>query len=411
MKPLTLWILVAAGAALLFIVGGAAWFVQASQGPRRVGYHATTEPITQTLLATGRTAPPARVELGSMVQSTVVEVLAEEGASVEAGTLLVRLADEDAAARVREAEAAVSEAEARLGRVQGVGRRAAGQQLQRAQLLADEAEREYARNRKLFEDGAVTEASLDQSRQQRDTARSQVVSARLEAAATGQTGADTAAAAASLARAQAALEGARVALDRTHIRAPAAGVVLQRLVEPGEVVRPGDPLISFSSGGALQIRITPDEVHLGQLAVGLPAKVAVQAFPQRILDAQVAFIAPQVDPERGTVEVRLDLVKAEDLPPLRPDMTASVEVVLGASDAALVLPTRLVRDLGSNATWVLLARDGVAVRQDVELGLQGTEAVEIAAGLEAADVVLGLDANVQPGDPVRVRRVESAGQD
>jgi HlyD family secretion protein len=346
-----------------------------------------------------------------MVQSTVVEVLVDEGDEVDAGTLLVRLSDDEASAQVREAEARVAEAAARLGRVRGVGRQMAGERLSQARIEAADADEVFARNQKLFADGALTEADLDASRKRRDTARSQAVAAQLEAAASGQTGADTAAAAAALAGAQAALEGAQVALDRAHVRSPSAGVVLQRMVEPGQVVRPGDPLIQFSGGGALEVRVTPDETHLGQLAVGQPAKVAVEAFPSQPLDARISHIAPQVDPDRGTVEVRLALDAVPTDLTLRPDMTATVEVVLGEAEDALVLPRTLVRDLGSDSPWVMRVVDGTATRQPVRLGLQGTDAVQIAEGLAPSDVVLAPDAKVDPGDPVRIKRTKPAGQD
>ncbi|MFK7928619.1 MAG: efflux RND transporter periplasmic adaptor subunit, partial [Myxococcota bacterium] len=329
------WWIVSACVLVLLVGGGLTWWlVRTTKGPSRVGYNAVSSPISETLLLTGRVAQPAQTELGSMVQNTVVEVLVDEGDAVEAGTLLLRLADEEAAARVREADAAVAEAEARLGRVRGVGRRVAGERLRQAKLESDEAIKDFERSQRLFDEGALTEAALDQARQRRDTAKSQSIAATLEAAATGQTGADTAAAAASLARAQAALESAQIGLDRTRIRAPTAGIVLQRLVAAGQVVRPGDPLVRFSGGGALEVRITPDETHLGRLTLGLTAKVVFEAFPRRTLDAKVSHIAPLVDPERGTVEVRLALDTIPTDLSLRPDMTATVEVLLGQADTA-----------------------------------------------------------------------------
>ena len=401
-------ILIGVGLAIALAVAGAFYMNQSRQGPRSIGYNPVLHPIAQTLLVTGRVAPPARVQLGAMVQSTVVEVHVDEGEVVEVGTLLASLADDEAGARVREAEAQVAEAAARLRRVRGVGRQVASARVAEARAAAQEAEQAYDRAATLFAQGAHTEAQYDLARRAKDVAASQLVAAELEAAASTASGADTEAAAASLARAQASLEVAQAGLERTRLRAPTRGQVLVRSVEVGQVVRPGDVLLTFAGEGALDVRITPNEFHLGQLEVGQTAKVVTEAFPDRPVTAQVSRIAPGVDASRGTVEVRLTITGEVDDVALRPDMTATVEVLLGERDEALVIPTWLVHDLGTRNPWAMVAQDGVAERRPLILGLEGTDSVEVVSGLTQTDVVLPHDADVVPGDPVRTRVVEPA---
>jgi HlyD family secretion protein len=134
----------------------------------------------------------------------------------------------------------------------------------------------------------------------------------------------------------------------------------------------------------------------------------VEAFPERPLLAQVAWIAPQVDPDRGTVEVRLALADEVDTTQLRPDMSATVEVLLGERAHALVLPNWLVRDLGTDTPWVLVAHEGVATRHPVTLGLVGADAVEILSGVAPDDVVLAVDSRVGVDEPVRSRPAQPA---
>lgn len=387
---------------------GGLWWSRSTQGPKVDAYHAVQRPIRQTLLVTGRVAPPARVDLGAQVQSTVVEVLVDEGDMVEAGTLMATLADDEAGARLREAEAAVAEAAARLQRVQGVGRKVASERVEQARLALEEAEATFARVDLLFQAGSSFEADHDAARKARDTARSQLVAAQLEAAATGRSGADTATAAAALARAQANVEVARAGLERTRLRAPTAGQVLQRRIEVGQVVRPGDTAFQFASQGPLEVRVNPDEFHLGALQTGQQALVVVEAFPDRPLRAEVSRIAPLIDADRGTVEVRLALADEVDTTQLRPDMSATVEVLLGEREEALVLPNWLVRDLGTDTPWVMGVVDGLATHQAVSLGLLGADAVEIAGGLEPDAPVLPVDVRVDVGDPVRPRGAQPA---
>ncbi len=407
------WIALIVVVAVAAGVGGTL-LVRQTKGPRAEAFTAVRRPLAETLVASGRVEQGQQSELGAMVQSTVAEVPVDEGDRVEAAALLVRLVDDEALARRAEAEAAVAEAEARLQRVTGIGRRLATQQLRQARTDAEQAQSDYERQLQLHRGGAATEASLERARQARDAARSRRIAATLELAATAGEGADVQAATAALARARAALQTAQVAVDRTQIRAPSAGVVLRRLVEPGEVVRPGEPLLVFAGEGPTEIVVRPDESNLARLAVGQSALVSPEAFPEVALEASVLRIAPSVDAQRGTVEVTLGLeddegalTEGEGQPrsavTLRPDMTVSVEIVTGRSEDALVLPTTLVRDLGSGEPWVLVVVDGVAEHRPVELGLRGDALVEITEGLDADTPVLAPDVDRVAGEPVRLR--------
>lgn len=396
-----LWLIPIALAA----AGIGTWLTRTKGGPRVETVHAVVQPLVQTLVTSGRVVQRRQSLLGVTVQSTVSEVLVEAGDRVEADVLLVRLADEEAVAALAQAEAAVAEAEAGLSRNQGVGRRLASQSLERARIDAEQAESDYTRQQSLFQAGVVTEADLERGRRERDATRSRRVSASIDVAASGASGSDARALAAALSGAQARLRSAEVALQRTQLRAPSAGVVLVRHVERGEVVRPGDALITFAGDGPLEILVRPDESNLARLAVGQRALVSPDAFPDRRLNAEVARIAPSIDPSRGTVDVELTLEEEIDL---RPEMTVTVEIQVGRAEEALVLPASLIRDLGSDSPWVLVAREGSAQRSDIELGLEGDELIQILSGLDADDAVIAPMANVEAGGPVRARTARPA---
>ncbi len=405
-KHLRVASLVAALALVVGLVG--TWLYRREAGPRVDAIRAMRGPLVQTLVTTGRVVQQRRSSLGSVLQTTVAEVLVDEGARVEEGQLLARLADAEPAAAVAEAEAAVEEAEARLRGVRSSGRRLAAEALDAARVDAEQAANEYERQQRLHQSGAVSEAALDRARQARDLARSRRVSASLQLAQSAPSGSETAAAAAALARAQARLQQARAVFENTRVRAPFSATVLTRDVEPGEVVRPGQVLFALAGEAPLEVRISPDESNLARIALDQPALVSPEAFPDRRLPAKVARIAPSVDPQRGTIDVTLTLdAPSEDL---RPDMTVSVEVELGRATDALVLPPELVRDLATDAPFVLVARDGVARRSDVRLGLLGDSLIEITAGLDESSAVLGPELPLEEDDPVRVRRVHPASE-
>jgi len=396
-----LWI-----APLAVAVALAAWWTfREAEGPRVVPLTPVRRPMVQTIVTSGRVVQRRQSKLGAMIQGTVEQVLVDDGDRVEADALLVRLADDDALASLAEAEGFVSESEARLTRVQGVGRRMAAQALRQANIEAKQTEVEFQRQAKLAGTGAVSEISFERARRDRDEARSKRISASLQAAAAAPEGSDVAAAAAVLAQAEARLEAAQVAVERTRIRAPSSGVVLKRHIEPGEVIRPGDPLVTFAGDGPLKVRIQPDESNLALLQVGQRAQVSPEAFPEQRVDASIDRIAPSVDPVRGTVEVDLAI---EDESDLRPDMTVTVEIEVGRSPSALLMPSWAIRDLGSETPWVLVAEDGEARRREVKLGLEGDDLVEVVSGLSEDDRVLPPALPIEEGDPVRVRKTRPA---
>jgi len=384
---------------------GGWWAFRRTEGPRVDAITPVRQPMVQTIVTSGRVVQRRQSKLGAMIPGTVAEVGVEDGDRVEAEALLVRLADEDALANLAEAEASVSEAEARLARVQGVGRRMAEQALRLATIEARQAEVEFQRQQALAGTGAVSELSFERARRDRDQARSRRVSASLEVAAAAPKGSDVAVSAAALSRAQARLTAAQVAVEQTRIRAPLPGVVLKRHVEPGEVVQPGDAIVTFAGDGPLQVRIQPDESNLALLRLGQHALVSSEAFPEQRLGASISRIAPSVDPVRGTVEVDLDI---EDETDLRPDMTMTVEIEVGRTSSALVVPSWAIRDLGSDRPWVMIAKEGEARRRDVELGLEGDDVVEVVSGLSTDDRVLSPMLPIEEGHPVRLRKARAA---
>jgi len=182
------------------------------------------------------------------------------------------------------------------------------------------------------------------------------------------------------------------------ITSPVDGVVLVRNVEPGTMAQPGRVLLGLAAGRT-RIDAGIDEKHLHMLALGMPAKAAADAYPAQPFAAQLSYIGPAVDLQRGTVEVRL----AVPLPPafLKPDMTVSVELIGASRPNALVLPAAAVREADSAAPWVLMLQDQRAVRVPVKLGLSGIGTIEIASGLQEGDLAIPQTEKALPGDRVR----------
>ena len=358
-------------------------------------------PLTQSVVATGRIATPARISVGSPLAATVLDVSVREGDLVAPGQVLVRLRADDATALVTQAQAAQAEAEARLTQVEKLGRPVAAQQLAQAEANLKVAQAEAERARRLVAQGFYAQSKVDDALRNAANAATAVEAARAQLAAQQPGGTEREAARARLEQARAQLANAKARAALLTLTAPSAGTVLTRKAEPGDVAAAGKVLLELADAGETRIYATVDEKNLRLLKPGQSARGVADAFPAQPFDATLYYLAPAVDPQRGTVEIRFRVGK----PPafLRPDMTVSVETVTGHQDATLVLPAEAVRDADGNAPWVLVARDGLASRADVKLGLAGIGEVEIVAGLAEGDLAILPASGALEGDRVRIR--------
>lgn len=360
-----------------------------------------TAPLTQSVVATGRIATPARIAIGSPIAATVLEITAREGDVVAPGQVLARLRADDAAALVAQAEAARVEAEARLTQVEKLGQPVAAQQLAQAEANLKVAQAEAERARRLVAQGFYAQSKVDDALRNAANAATAVDAARAQLAAQVPGGTEREAARARVDQARAQLANARARAALLTLTAPSAGTVLTRKAEPGDVAAAGKVLLELADAGETRIYATVDEKNLRFLKIGQKAGGVADAFPGQPFDAELYYLAPAVDPQRGTVEIRFRVGK----PPafLRPDMTVSVETVTGHKDSTLVLPAEAVREADSPRPWVLAVRDGVATRVDVGIGLAGIGQVEITSGLADGDQAILPASGALEGDKVRVR--------
>lgn len=343
-------------------------------------------PLVQSVVATGRVRSVSRARLGPAVGGTVARVLVREGDAVHAGQLLLELDGAEARAQLAQARANLALAEASLNGVTAGRSRVTRATLTSAQAAFEKAESDYRRMRRLVEAGAAASDQLEVARQALAAATSQrdIAAVQQEAAEAG--GSDRRGADAGLAQARAAVQLAEARVANTRIVAPGDGRVLTRDAEPGDAVPAGRVLLTVAVRGRTQLVAVPDEKDVARLAEGQAAMASADAFPGQRFAARVSYVAPGIDPDQGTVEVRLDVDSAP--PYLRPDMTVSVQIETARRANATVVAVGAVRELDSEAPWVAVIRDGRLVRQAVKLGIRSEGAVEVLGGLAAGDQVV-----------------------
>jgi len=384
MKTRSIFLLVA-----ILVLSGAGWFaLKKYQGPKLPAYEITSQPLIQTVVATGRVAAFSRSQVGAEVTGVVVERRVREGDRVQPGDILAVL-------RATEVEAAVNQARAELERLQTSTLPQAEAAVREAEVALAQASREVQRRRQLYEQRAIPREELERSIQAEVAAKAGAEQARLEAESLAAGNPNE-----TLARAR--LASAEAQLAKTVIRAQVAGTVLTRNAEPGDLVQPSRVLFELAHDGDTEILVPLDEKNLEVLDLGQPAVCIADAYPGRPFPATVNFIAPRVDPQRGTVDVRLSVENNPGF--LREDMTVSVNIETGRRDNTIVVPNDALSELGTTEARVWVVENGQAIQRQVKLGLRGLAATEIVAGLQAGELVLAnAPAGLEEGKRVRTQ--------
>lgn len=374
------------GLAAAVVLAAGLMLLREWRGPAAPGYRVEARPLVQTVVAAGRVVGVSRVQVGTEITGVVTERRVEEGDEVAAGDVLVVLRADDLAARVREAEAALTQLE-RSARPQSEVA------LREAQARLEQASRETERRRNLFERNLIAREAIEQAEETETLARTAVERARLEVAALAAGGSEEA-----LLRER--LAAARAALEKTVVRSEVAGVVLTRNAEPGDLVQPGRVLFEISRSGDTELLVPFDEENLAVLEIGQHATCVADAFPSQPFGAEIVLIAPRVDRQRGSVDVRLRISPVPNF--LRQDMTVSVNVETGRRERAIVVPNDALLDVAGDRASVLAVRAGRVERVAVALGLRGLTLTEVVAGIEAGERVLVAGADIADGKRVRI---------
>ncbi len=271
--------------------------------------------LTVRVTAVGRVKPLNAVQVSSELSGIVQAVLVDLDQRVEAGDILARLDASVLQAQGRQADAAVSAAQA--GVVQG-------------QVSLDAAKRELARSESIARDGALPAAELERAGTAVDAARAAV--------AMGE---------AQLAQAQAAARVIRTQLRKTVIRSPMDGVILERNVEPGQAVvsalQVQTLFVVADDLDQMEVEVDIDEADIGRLAPGQTAEFSVAAHPDRVFQATVRQVHLSPKPSLGVVTYLAELDAANPDGALRPGLTATAHIDTATLQDVLLLPNRALR--------------------------------------------------------------------
>lgn len=322
------------------------------QAPRVTVITPGRQLVETVITATGTLSARREMPVGVAGEGgQVVRVLVEPGQWVRAGQVLATV---DRAVQVQ--QIAQLEASVRV-----------------AQADANLAQSELNRAQALVERGFISRADIERRTAQRDSA-----AARVRVA-------------------QAQLAEARARTGRLDIRAPAAGLVLTRDVEPGQVVGAGSGvLFRMARGGEMELLARLSESDLARMNVGARAIVRPVGGTQDFT-GQIWQIAPVIDPQtrQGTARIALPYAAA-----IRPGGFAEARIVAGAEQAPLLPESAVLSDERGNYVYIVGANNQIE-RRDVTVGMVNDRGVPVVAGLTGTErVVLSAGAFLNPGERI-----------
>ncbi len=387
--------LVFIAAACVLALGAGWWFTRVAAVS---GVEVRAAPLVRTLQFSARVSALSRVDVGSTITGRVLQVLVKEGDVVKKGDALLMLETEELKAAVLQAQANEQLAAAKLTGLRSTGRSAVQSTVTQAESVLIAAQAELQRTQKLVAQGFLSEARLDEVLRAVAVAQAQVTGAQAQKSANADQGTDIVQAQAQWVSAKSATTAAKARLAQAAISAPANAKVIDRLVEPGQIVQAGRALLSLTTQSTPLLTALVDERYLEQLQLGQSATVLADAYPGQRFTAKVEAISPLVDAQRGAIEVKFAVTGTAPTF-LREDMTLSVEVETAKRDRALVLPVNALRanaaskndaakNYNPNASTVYVVQDGRVTVRPVKLGLRTLNAVEVLEGLQAGEVVI-----------------------
>jgi membrane fusion protein (multidrug efflux system) len=187
----------------------------------------------------------------------------------------------------------------------------------------------------------------------------------------------------------------RATIAKKTIRASFAGRLGIRLVNVGQMLNPGDAIVSLQSLDPIFVEFLLPQQQLAQVQAGLPVRVVTDALPGQVIDGKITAINPQVDSATRNIRIQATIPNAEER--LRPGMFVNVAVVLPAKTKILSIPaTAVLYAPYSDSVFVVEAKTdeksgktGKAVRQQfAQLGEKRGDFVAIVSGLKEGDTVV-----------------------
>ena len=315
--------------------------------------------------------------LSPKVAGPVNQVLVDIGDPVIAGEVVIRLDRTNFDLGVKQAQAALAAAQAAI---------------HQASARFEQAEKEFHRATELLEEKVIPQSRFEAAEAAFKSAREAVSYAKAQRD-----------------RAKAALETALEHLKDTEIRSPISGAVVERTVEIGQAVAPGDQLLRIIDQSYLKADIDLPEGDIGRVAIEAIAMITVDSFPGEEFSGKVIVINPMVGRQTRTFRVRIQVPNQAGK--LVDGMFAKVKLFMGKRGILSVPRDALQRLPGSGTYYVFVVEGNKAHKRTVGIGAMNDQYAEVVDGLvEDEKVVTSGAGRLRSGVEVNVQDVPNRNE-
>ena len=263
-------------------------------------------------------------DIGSLMGGRVSEVLVEEGDSVRAGETLVRFDRYLLDPQIKEQESRIAQMRANLERVERGPRR---EEIERARINYEHAEKERVRQETLLKQGVGIQATYDET-----AAAAEVAKQQWEELKRGSRSEDVEAARAQLSAEENTLAMLHRQVEESEVKAPADGIIQTMDLRPGDMIAPNQPVAVLLESNELWVRVFIPETRLGEVRVGQPVDISIDTYPRRVFKSKVQSVSERAEytprnvqtPEQREDQVFAVRLRLDPAPELKAGMTATV---------------------------------------------------------------------------------------
>lgn len=383
---------------ILLVVGaGVFGFIKTRTGG---GVQVTTvlvnqEPMVVKVFATGRVKTLAEETLFAPFTGMVADLPVEAGDQVEEGQVLISFDTDELVRKIREAETRLKVEEANLTKIQAGPRE---EELDKARLRLEQAETGLANAKKrlerlesLFEAGATTAENLEGAKQEVINQEYAFLIAQkdYEILTRGEQPEVLEAMEAQKREAENTLLALKEQLEKGEVKSSMAGTVLDVLVNPGQMVTQGSPLVIVGDLNRLIVEVNIGEGDSRELALGQTVEISGTSFAGTYTGT-VSKIAPAgklVSGSQPQTVIPVEIA-VEGNPPIKPGVSAEVNIVTIEHPDALVLPYEAVIEDEEGQEWVFVVQEGKVEKRQVTMGVGNELYREVLSGVSAGEEVV-----------------------
>ena len=346
--------------------------------------------LPQLLDVTGTLNADAQTEVAAETAARAVRVNVERGQVVEAGAVLAQLDQQDALNQLHEAEAVEAQTTAKLGLAPGQAFDALQTpEVRQARVTAERMELEHQRYERLIAQGLVSQSEYDLKRNDALAWKEQLAAKMNEARQTYQT----------LQAQRARVAMARKTLADTTIRAPYAGLIVEKHINVGQYVQKGARVATLVRVDPLRVELAVPEAAVASVKRGQKVAFWVQTYPGRTFEGSIAYVGPALKADARALVVEALVPNASGA--LHPGLFATARIELPAGSPTPFVPVSAVQT-EAGVSRVFVIRNELAEQRFVQLGREVNGHIEIVRGLKAGErVATNPPESLIDGSPVR----------